>query len=198
MSTEDTFFARFVSLACHDLRTPLATVHGFARTLPRMDGVDDSLRRYLEMISAASDQLGELLEDLGHVARIESGRWQPLLREVDSLALALAAAEPLGERASVDGAGATVQVDEDATRRALYLLARCVQRHGALEQVELRVDGADVFVSPLVPEAVPVLLGEDLKDMGAVVGRWTVEALGGAVAVSGERAAIRLPTGKAA
>ena len=29
-------FARFVSLACHDLRTPLATVSGFAHTLRRM------------------------------------------------------------------------------------------------------------------------------------------------------------------
>ena len=31
----DTSFARLVSLAVHDVRTPLATVHGFARTLTR-------------------------------------------------------------------------------------------------------------------------------------------------------------------
>ena len=31
--TDDNAFARLVSLACHDLRTPLATVHGFATTL---------------------------------------------------------------------------------------------------------------------------------------------------------------------
>jgi signal transduction histidine kinase len=193
MSTEDTSFARLVSLACHDLRTPLATVHGFARTLPRMEGVDDSIRRYLEMISAASDQLDELLEDLSQAARIEAGRWDPLLREIDSLGLARAAAEELGERAAVTGSGATVLVDEDATRRALYLLARCVQRHGALERVEVTVAGAEVTMTPVIPEAAPVVLGVELKDMGAVVGRRTVEALGGAVELDGERLAVRLP-----
>ena len=159
-----------------------------------MEGVDDSMRRYLEMISAASDQLGELLEDLAHAARIESGRWQPLLREVDSFALTLAAAEELGELASVTGSGTTVQIDEDTTRRALYLLARCVQRHGALDHVGIAVAGAEIVVSPVIPEAVPVVLGEELKDMGAVIGRRTVEALGGTVRVEGERLSIRLTT----
>ena len=34
-------FPRLVSLACHDLRTPLATVFGFARTLVRMEGLGE-------------------------------------------------------------------------------------------------------------------------------------------------------------
>jgi signal transduction histidine kinase len=193
MPSEDTSFARLVSLACHDLRTPLATVLGFARTLPRMDGVDDNIRRYLEMISAASGQLDELLEDLSQAARIESGRWEPLLREVDSLALAHASAVELAERASVTGSGAVVQVDEDATQRALYLLARGVQRHGALEHVDIAVAATEVAVSPVIPDAAPVVLGEQLKDMGAVVGRMTVEALGGSVQVAGDRLVVRLP-----
>ena len=37
----DTSFARLVSLACHDVRTPLATVHGFAKTLDA-DGASSS------------------------------------------------------------------------------------------------------------------------------------------------------------
>ena len=36
--SDDTYFARLVSLACHDVRTPLATVHGFAKTLERDGG----------------------------------------------------------------------------------------------------------------------------------------------------------------
>jgi signal transduction histidine kinase len=193
MSAEDTSFARLVSLACHDLRTPLATVHGFARTLPRMEGVEEQLVRYLEMISAASTQLGELLEDLAQAARIESERWEPLLREVDSLALARAAVEELGDKASASGEGKLVQVDEDATRRALYLLARSVQRHGGLDRIELMVLGAEVLVAPVIPEAAPVVLGDELKDFGAVVARLTVEALGGSVALDGEQLVVRLP-----
>ncbi len=159
-----------------------------------MEGVDDQIRRYLEMISAASDQLGELLEDLSQASRIAAGRWEPLLRQVDSLALTETAADELGERASVTGAGAAVEVDEDATRRALYLLARCVQRHGGLERVEITVTGPEVTVSPVIPDAAPVVLGRELKDMGAAVGRLTVEALGGSIEVAGERLLVRLPT----
>ena len=47
-------FPRVVSLACHDLRTPLATVHGFARTLVDRPEVVDPIGRYLGMIDTAS------------------------------------------------------------------------------------------------------------------------------------------------
>ena len=38
-----TEFARLVTLACHDLRTPLATVNGFAKTLVRGGQLDDQI-----------------------------------------------------------------------------------------------------------------------------------------------------------
>ena len=72
---KDQSFARLVSLACHDLRTPLATVQGFARTLVRMGGIGDPQDRYLGLMDAASTQLTELLELLALAARIEAGRW---------------------------------------------------------------------------------------------------------------------------
>src|SRR5256885_10497780 len=68
MSSQDSSFARLVSLACHDLRTPLATVHGFARTIERTQELEDPLARYLEMIGAAAAQMTELLETLSAVA----------------------------------------------------------------------------------------------------------------------------------
>ena len=55
-------FPRLVALACHDLRNPLATVYGFARTLMRTD-MDERSARYVEMIDAASHELGELLDE---------------------------------------------------------------------------------------------------------------------------------------
>ena len=42
---QDTSFSRLVSLACHDLRTPLATVSGFAKTMVNMEGVDEKIAR---------------------------------------------------------------------------------------------------------------------------------------------------------
>src|SRR6059058_2930977 len=103
----DTSFPRLVSLAAHDLRTPLATIHGFAQTLVRMGDLDDTKQRYMEMINAASRQLDEL----GLAARIEGDRYEPNLQPVDTLELARGAAEELGEeRVRVGGAGATVLV----------------------------------------------------------------------------------------
>src|ERR1035437_7691152 len=90
--TNDTSFARLVSLACHDVRTPLATVHGFAKTLTRSAELEAPADRYVEMIAAASSQMAELLDELSLVARIEAGRYEPALREADTLALAHAAA----------------------------------------------------------------------------------------------------------
>ena len=63
--TDDTHFPRLVSLACHDLRTPLATVYGFARTISRAQGLDPTLAGYSEMIEVASQQPTRS-EALGH------------------------------------------------------------------------------------------------------------------------------------
>ena len=57
-------FPRIVSLACHDLRTPLATVYGFARTLTRSGELDERSARFMGMIEEASEQMTQLLDEL--------------------------------------------------------------------------------------------------------------------------------------
>src|SRR5947207_3131285 len=106
-ATEDNDFARLVLLACHDLRTPLATVHGFAQTLVRTGEFEDPAARYLEMIDTASGQIADLIDELALFARIEAGRYEPVRRELDTLELVGAAAARLGEeRVEAGGAGA--------------------------------------------------------------------------------------------
>src|ERR687885_2419580 len=97
MSQHENSFPQLVSLAAHDLRTPLATIHGFAQTLVRMDDLGEPKHRYVEMIDAASRQLAELLDELSLAARIEGGRYEPNIQPVNTLDLARAAAEQLGE-----------------------------------------------------------------------------------------------------
>jgi signal transduction histidine kinase len=188
---EDTSFARLVSLACHDLRTPLATVHGFARTLVRMEEVGEQMARYLEMIEAGSVQLTELLDDLGLSARIEAGSYDPGLREVDTLELSRIAAGRL-EGVTVEGEGASVQTDPDPVTRAVENLARCALRHGGLERIDVRVDGTRIGISPVGPDVAPIILGENLRDLGAAVARRVVEALGGSLELNGETLVVRL------
>jgi signal transduction histidine kinase len=191
--TEDDAFARLVSLACHDLRTPLATVHGFATTLVRAGGLEPPADRYVEMIDAASAQLAELIDELALAARIESGRYDPAMREADTLELARAAAVRLGEdRVGVAGSGTAVETDAEAVERGLAALFQSALRHGGLERVEVAVDGAEIRLSPVTPASAPVVLGEDLRDLGAAVAVRLVRRLGGSVEIVGETLEIRL------
>jgi signal transduction histidine kinase len=190
----DTKFPRLVSLAAHDLRTPLATIHGFAQTLVRMEVVGDPEQRYLEMIDAAAGQLAELLDELGLAARIEGGRYEPNLQPANTLEVARHAAEQLGdERVLVAGEGREVHVDVDATERGISALAQAALRHGGLEQVDLRVDGETLTISPVTKASGPVLLGDELRDLGAAVAVLLVRALGGSVELEGEALVVRLP-----
>jgi signal transduction histidine kinase len=192
--TEESTFSRLVSLAAHDLRTPLATVSGFAKTLIRGDSLEEPASRYVAMIEAAAGQMVELLDELGLAARIEGGRYEPSLREVDTLELARGAADELGEdRVRAGGEGATVRVDAEATERAVSALARCALRHGGLELVDVNAAGTEVRISPITPASAPVVLGEDLRDLGAAVAVRLVRALGGSVELAGETLHVRLP-----
>jgi signal transduction histidine kinase len=186
-------FARFVSLACHDLRTPLATVHGFARTLLRMEGVGEPMARYLLIMDEASTQLGDLLEDLSVAARIEGGRYEPTLLEADTLDLARAACERLDGRVDVSGEGGIVTVEPQAAERSVYNLARCAMRHGGLERLELVADGPELCFAPITAEAMPIVLAEDLRDLGSATARRVIEALGGSLELEGERLVVSLP-----
>lgn len=193
MADSDVSFAHLVSLAAHDLRTPLATIHGFTQTLVRMGDLGEPKQRYLEMIDAASRQLAELLDELGVAARIEADRYEPARLEVDTLQLAHATAEELGtERVTVTGDGAPVEVDIEAVQRGISALAQAALRHGGLEQVTLHVDGRTLTVSPVTPSSGPVLVGADLRDLGAAVAVKVIRALGGTVELRGDAVHIEL------
>ena len=192
--TDDTSFTKLVSLACHDLRTPLATVYGFARTLSRADGLDPTLAGYSEMIETASQQLAELIDELSLAGRIEGGRYEPKLERVGIAELAAGAVERLGdERVSVSGQGGEVSVDVEATKRSVSALVQCALRHGGLDEVSVTIDGPELRVSPITPASAPVVLGEDLRDLGAAVAVKHIAHIGGSVRVDGETLTVRLP-----
>ena len=178
-------FSRLVSLACHDLRTPLATIQGFAKTLLRQD-VGDPATRYLGIIDTAGDELVQLLDVLSIAARIEGGRYDPVLRVIDALELAQAAIP------GATGEGAPVEVDVNPVERSLAAFARAASRHGGVE-VSASVAGREVSIAPVVEDAGPIVLADDPKDLGAAVAVRIVRALGGEVKLEGVRLVITLP-----
>ena len=132
--------------------------------------------------------------ELGTAARIEGGRYDPSLQSVDTLELAHAAAEQLGEeRVRVSGDGAEVHVDPEPTERGIAALAQAALRHGGLDEVELRVDATALALSPVTASSAPVVLGDELRDLGAAVAVRVVRALGGSIDLDGETLTVRLP-----
>jgi signal transduction histidine kinase len=191
--TNDRLFAELVSVACHDIKTPLATVYGFVRTLEKLP-LEDPAPRYLEMVVAASAQIDDLVEQLRLVARIESGKYAPSLVERDSLELAREAAAKLEERrVHVSGKGAPVRVDPEPAARALAQLARAAARFGGHESVSLDVDGPELVLSPVSRAARPVVLGEDARELAAPAAALLVRALGGELEARTDELLITLP-----
>ncbi|HVD26556.1 MAG TPA: histidine kinase dimerization/phospho-acceptor domain-containing protein [Gaiellaceae bacterium] len=186
-------FAQLVSLACHDLRTPLATASGFARTLERLDSLEQPADRYVEMIGAAADQLASLLDLLAVAARIESDRFEPQFREADARELADEAAARLDGAATVEGEGDTVRADAIWSAFALSALAEAARRHGGLEQITLTVDGASIAIAPIRDDAGVIAVGEELKDFAAAVGTRVLSATGAAVEPASDRVQVTFP-----
>src|SRR5581483_5527379 len=167
--TEDRF-PRVVSLACHDLRTPLATVYGFARTLARAGELDERNARFVAMMGEAAQQMTELLDDLGAAARIEADRWEPTIREADTLELARSADDTV----PADGAGAAVETEVEAVERALRALGRAARVYGRVEP-SWQVEGRTLLLAPITAEAAQVVTGEEIRDLGALVARQVIE-----------------------
>lgn len=187
-------FAQLVSLACHDLRTPLATASGFARTLERLDQLEHPADRYVEMIGAATDQLSELLDLLSAAARIEADRFEPRLRPTSTRELADAAAARIEDgRASVEGDGVEVRADPEWGPTSLSALAEAARRHGGLEQITISAAGPTIAIAPIVEDAGAIALGDDLRDFAAAVGARVLQTGGAVVELDGEALCVRFP-----
>jgi hypothetical protein len=131
------------------------------------------------MIGAATDQLAELLDLLSAVARIEAGKFEPQLRSANTRELADAAAGRTEDgRVVVEGNGSEVLADADWAAVSLSAVAEAARRHGGLERVTLRVTGMVVSIAPIVDNAGPIALGDDLRDFGAAVGVQVLAACG--------------------
>jgi signal transduction histidine kinase len=67
----------FISMASHELRTPVTVIRGYATMMleeaPKL-GVNDEAKEYLSIIDVSSERLNNLIEDLLNVSRIEQGR----------------------------------------------------------------------------------------------------------------------------
>ena len=82
---------RFISIASHELRTPVTTIKGHAQMVLRAHArgrlEETRLRESLENVNAAADRLNALVQDLLDVSRLRTGRLTVQLEKVDVGAL---------------------------------------------------------------------------------------------------------------
>jgi len=90
---QDALAARdqFISIASHELRTPVTTIKGHAQMVLRAHTrgklEDARLRESLENVNAAADRLNALVQDLLDVSRLRTGRLSLQLDKVEPAAL---------------------------------------------------------------------------------------------------------------
>lgn len=63
----------FLSNMSHDIRTPMNAIIGFTSLIRKYLGDEEKVSAYLDMISDASEQLMQLLNDVLEISKIESG-----------------------------------------------------------------------------------------------------------------------------
>jgi signal transduction histidine kinase len=70
------FRSELLSLASHEMRTPLTSIRGYANTLLRESGHlgEETQKEFLEGIASESERLSHLVSDLLDMSQIEEGR----------------------------------------------------------------------------------------------------------------------------
>ncbi|MFE9426271.1 sensor histidine kinase [Kitasatospora sp. NPDC006697] len=126
----------FAADAGHELRTPVATVRGYAElALRHPEPVAEPVRRALERIEAESRRMGTIVDDLLLLARLDAGR--PLAREevdltrlvLDGTADARAAAPDHHWRLELPAEPVLITGDRDRLSQVLANLLGNAHRH---------------------------------------------------------------------
>ncbi|MGZ6274011.1 MAG: CheR family methyltransferase, partial [Candidatus Limnocylindrales bacterium] len=157
---------RLMASAGHELKTPVAALHGYLQLVERDlgPGASAQAHTYTARALAQTRQLGELVERLFDVSRIQAGRFDLVTSSIDLLAVVRAAVEvgqglpnaPIINMSSSSGP-ITLQGDASRLRQVFVNLvsnavdhASCqtidvaVSREGSVGVVEVRDDGQGI------------------------------------------------------
>lgn len=90
----DELKSRFISVAGHELRTPITSISGFIEVIleEEISPLSPELREYLEIVRSSANRMLQTVNNLLDVNRIEAGRVELVLQPVDLPALVEATA----------------------------------------------------------------------------------------------------------
>ena len=205
----------FIANASHELRTPLTSIQGFAETLSTANLSHEEMEPYLAVILRNARRMGNLIDDLMDLSRIEGGQTAVDLTRVDVCRVArtlLHDMQPRIERAKLTAKLLTEEAPEAwADRSALEqvlenLLTNAVRytdEGGALSvDVEARGDLLEISVADTgigIPESARDRIFERFyrvdaarsravgsTGLGLSITKHLVQAMGGTIRVESE------------
>ncbi len=205
--------SRILSMAAHDLRTPLTSIRGYVELLLMGSAGDltDDQREFLEIVHGSSARLAALVNDLVDLARIEAGRLelriQPVhlddvVAEVFAALGPQAAAKGIRFEAAIDPWLPAVAADPDRLYQVLQNLVGNAVKFTEEGRVTVRArrDGEQIEVAVIdtgigiEPEALPHVFEEFRQHgevarrhggagLGLTISKRLVELQGGTIAV---------------
>ncbi|KYF76313.1 hypothetical protein BE20_07360 [Sorangium cellulosum] len=167
---------RFMAMASHELRTPLVPLRGYLDMLIRLlpAGGDPRLGRYASLARTQAERLQRLIEDLVSTTRIQTGKFDLQLSEVELVPLVTHVAESAQTLAAApqihldlpDGAAAPMVVKGDAARLEqilMNLLVNAFRHASGSPKVDVRLRQADGIAELDVEDYGPGIPAADLS-----------------------------------
>lgn len=185
--------------ACHELRSPLAVVYGFARMMENTEGLSDEARaKYVAQIVKGAERLDQMLEDLSTIGRIAAARTQPKIEPTSVRAVidGLAAMSANEQRVRVDqGAEVNVKADPSWLTESLQAVidGLCFEE-GIDVHIMWRHEAHQVQIQIIPNSTFPMIDVEPEKSsLGISLARIRVVSMGGSFDGSGDRVVVTLP-----
>ncbi len=208
----DMLKSEFVSTVSHDLRAPLTLMRGYSTMLTMVGSLNDQQREFVEKILDSVEQMGDLVENLLDLGRIEAGlglnlemvAFEDILDEVLNAQRPQAINKRISLEAEVVGPLEPVEADPTMLRQAIsnlidnaikytqsggQILVRVSQAHGRMH-ISIRDTGMGISPadqSRLFERFYRARRQESLKERGTGLGlaivKSIVEQHGGTVTV---------------
>lgn len=187
--------------ACHELRSPLAVVYGFARMLEGSTDLDAAAQeKYVGQIVRGAERLDRMLDDLSQIGRIAANRIHPTIEHVPlrSIIDDLSATSTNEGRLSVDpGPDLKVKADPDWLTKSLQAIVDGLCFEDGIDvRLTWRQEPHEVQLHLVPNSSFPMVDVEpDKSGLGISLARMRVVAMGGSFEGSGDRIVVTLPRG---
>ena len=165
----------FVSIASHELRTPMTTVIGFSELLPKRDLPDPTTREWIERIHQSGQILSAIVDDMLNISRIQSGKLAVNLEDLqldelvdETLAGIKSASDGHGFRVDIPSETPSVVADREKLSQVLINLLTNAAKYspgGGLITVSARHEAERDRVLAEVADQGIGIAAEDLKQL---------------------------------